>query len=170
MTRSNFQSNIWTHHFRHLWTYAWPQIYPNPIPNHNTWAYHSINIYKLNNTYEMIQSNFQSNTLTPQFRHLWTLCIIRYTQIQSEIPIPRLTIILKSKNETTRGNWTNPISNQIFLNICMTLDIGQSNSKYQYFGLPSYQYLGMIKTKIDFKSNRYEPIQFRILIHRLTIL
>ena len=40
----------------------------------------------------------------------------------------------------------------------MTLDIGQSNSKYQYFGLPSYQYLGMIKTKIDFKSNRYEPI------------
>ena len=89
----------------------------------------------------MIQSNFQSNTLTPQFRHLWTLCIIRYTQIQSEIPIPRLTIISKSKNETTRGNWTNPISNQIFLNICMTLDIGQSNSKYQYFGLPSYQYL-----------------------------
>ena len=115
----------------------------------------------------MIQSNFQSNTLTPQFRHLWTLCIIRYTQIQSEIPIPRITIILKSKNETTRGNWTNPISNQIFLNICMTLDIGQSNSKYQYFGLPSYQYLGMIKTKIDFKSNRYEPIQFQILIHRL---
>ena len=103
----------------------------------------------------MIQSNFQSNTLTPQFRHLWTLCIIRYTQIQSEIPIPRLTIISKSKNETTRGNWTNPISNQIFLNICMTLDIFQSNSKYQYFGLPSYQYLGMIKTKIDFKSNRY---------------
>ena len=118
----------------------------------------------------MIQSNFQSNTLTPQFRHLWTLCIIRYTQIQSEIPIPRLTIILKSKNETTRGNWNNPISNQIFLNICMTLDIGQSNSKYQYFGLPSYQDLGMIKTKIDFKSNRYEPIQFQIPIPSRTTL
>ena len=78
----------------------------------------------------MIQSNFQSNTLTPQFRHLWTLCIIRYTQIQSEIPIPRLTIILKSKNETTHGNWTNPISNQIFLNICM-YDLGYRPIQFQ---------------------------------------
>ena len=150
MTQSNFQSNTWKPSF---------DIFEDRQGLRQTLIQFQIPLLRLaiisisrNEITHRIRPNPISNPIhvNPGFKIIKGRQDLRYTPIQFQIPILRFAIISIPRNDITHRIWPDPISNPIHGNPGFDifehmhdLRYTQSNSKSQYLGLSSYQYLEM---------------------------
>ena len=150
MTQSNFQSNTWKPSF---------DIFEDRQGLRQTLIQFQIPILRLaiistsrNEITHRIRPDPIYNPIhvNPGFKTIEGRQDLRYTPIQFQIPILKFAIVSIPRNDITHRMEPDPISNPIYGNPGFDIfehmhDIRytQSNSKSQYLGLSSYQYLEM---------------------------